>query len=151
MAIRIDWGELGMALDSGDGMTRWLLDRDTGELIGLCEWDEMEEEEEIRAAIDAGEDGRYLEVPSRSSHEGFRAMEDFARSLDDDRIRERLFDALDRRRPFRAFKDALEAFPEVRERWFEFEEESLRRYALEWLQSEGIEAELVPFVDRSAG
>jgi len=149
MAIRIDLGELEMAFDSGDGMTRWYLDRETGDVIGLAEWDEIEEEAEIRAAIDEDADDRYLAIPSLSSHEGFRIMEDFARSLDDDRARGALLDALDRRRPFRSFKDALERFAGVGEAWFAYQSERLRQDAAEWLASEGIEAELVPFVDRS--
>ncbi|HSU14692.1 UPF0158 family protein [Longimicrobium sp.] len=148
--IRIDWVELEMAMDSGDGMMRWYLDRETGVVIGLDDDDELEEEEEIRAAIAADEDDRYLAIPSLSSHEGFRVMEDFASMQDDARVRGALLDALDRRHPFRSFKDALAGFPEVREKWFAYQSERLREDALAWLRSEGIDAELVPYVDRSA-
>lgn len=149
MAIRIDQGELEEAFDSGDGMMRWYLDRETGDLIPLSDWDEIEEEREIREAIDDDADDRYLAVPSLPSHEGFRIMEDFARSLDDGRARGALLDALERRRPFRSFKDALEGFAGVREAWFAYHSERLRQDAVSWLASEGIEAELVSFVERS--
>jgi hypothetical protein len=167
--IRIDEGELLMAFDSGDGTDHWYLDRQTGEVIFLGDdfgfdleddEDEAEDEEDaededdaeagwedeeraLRRAISRDEEGRrYLPVPSLGSHEGFRIMERFAASQDG-RVREALFDALDRRRPFRSFKDALMAFPDVRERWFAYHEERLREEALAWLESEGIDAELV--------
>jgi len=175
--IRIDEGELLMALDSGDGTMQWYLDRQTGEVIGLDDafdsWfddeeldddDEDEDEDGDKDAdkVEAGEeagwedqeralrrkihadvnDERYLQIPSLGSSDGFRIMERFA-ALQDGRVREALFDALDRRRPFRSFKDALTRFPEVRERWFAYHEERLREEALAWLRVEGIDAELV--------
>ena len=33
--LRIEEGELLMAFESGDGMTQWYLDRQTGEVISL--------------------------------------------------------------------------------------------------------------------
>jgi hypothetical protein len=154
--ISIDEGDLLMAFESGDGMTRWFLDRQTGAVIGLGDdvllddddddedlQDWEREERALRRAIydDDGEDRRYLPIESLSSHEGFRIMEDFAASLEG-RVRAALFDALDRRRPFRSFKDALMGFPDVRERWFAYHEEQLREHALDWLRIEGIDAEL---------
>ncbi|MFL5384276.1 MAG: UPF0158 family protein [Longimicrobiaceae bacterium] len=160
--IRIGEGELLMAFEGGDGTMQWYLDRQIGEVIGLGDdfgfdldddeddagdEDDAEagweaEERALRRAINRDEEGRrYLPVPSLESHEGFRIMERFAASQDG-RVRDALFDALDRRRPFRSFKDALMAFPDVRERWFAYHEERLREEVLAWLESEGIEAEL---------
>jgi len=152
--LRIDEGELLMAFDSGDGTESWYLDRQTGAVIfrsdefdllsdDLDDDDDDFEDEgaEIRRAIDADEEDRYILIPSLGSHEGFRMMERFA-AAQEGRVREALFDALDRRRPFRSFKDALTGFPEVRDRWFAYHEERLREEALDWLKSEGIDAEL---------
>ncbi|HEV7587307.1 MAG TPA: UPF0158 family protein [Longimicrobium sp.] len=155
--IQIDEGDLLMAFESGDGMTQWFLDRETGAVIGLGDdillddeddeddQDWEREEKARRRAIYADVDGegvRYLGIESLSSHEGFRIMEDFAASQVDRRVREALFDALDRRRPFRSFKDALEGFRGVSEAWYSYHEARLREEALAWLRSEGIDAEL---------
>jgi hypothetical protein len=154
--IRIDWGELEMAMESGDGMMSWYLDRETGIVIGLYDDDDDDDDDddeeelrELREAIDRDEDDRYLRIPSLPSHEGFRIMEDFASAQADPRVRGALLDALDRPRPFRSFKDALAGFPEVREKWFAYHSERVREEALAWLRSEGVDAELVPFIDRS--
>lgn len=138
---------------------RWYLDRQTGEVIGLSddylfvddEEDDEDEDEEpqdpeseqrkLRRAIDRDGDGRYLDIPSLGSHEGFRIMEGFA-DAQGGRVRDALFDALKRHRPFRSFKDALAYFPEVRQRWFTYHEERMREEALAWLRSEEIDAEL---------
>jgi len=97
-------------------------------------------ERALRRKIYADESGeRYLPIPSLSSNEGFRIMERFAASQEG-RVREELLDALDRRRPFRAFKDALRG--QVRDRWFAYHEQRVREEALDWLRSEEIDAEL---------
>jgi len=44
--------------------------------------------------------------------------------------------------PFRSFKNALLAYPQLRERWFAFHEKSLAQLAREWLDDQGIEADL---------
>ena len=140
--IQIDEGALLMAIESGDGRVQWYLDRETGDVFGLSDDNVIEEEEEIRRAIDEDENDRYLEVPSLGSHEGFRIMERFAAALEHGSARDALFDALDHRRPFRSFKDALFGFPNVREAWFSYHEARLREHALDWLKIEGIDAEL---------
>ena len=152
--ISIDEGELLMAFESGDGMTKWFLDRETGQVIFLSD-DDLEDEEEIRRAIyeedDDEENERYLVIPSLGSNEGYGLMEDFAAAQEDRRVRLALFDALNRRRPFRSFKDALMGFPGVREAWFKYQEGQLREEALAWLRSKGIDAELVSQRDASPG
>lgn len=140
--LKIDEADLLMAFE-GSEMMSWYLDRETGDVIGLSDWESLEEEEEIRERIDADEDGRYLPIESLSSHEGFRIMEDFVDSLPDGKARTALSHAIERRRPFRSFKDELTRFPDVREQWFRHQEEREREYALDWLRAEGIEAELV--------
>ena len=108
----------------------------------MQDW-EREERALRRAIYDDAEDRRYLPIESLASHDGFRIMEGFAASLEHGRERDALFHALDRRRPFRSFKDALAAFPDVREAWFRYQEGRLREEALAWLRSEGVDAELV--------
>jgi hypothetical protein len=155
--IRIDIDELAIAMSDHD--SEWVLDTQTGKVL-MKEWlrdpdirqlegldvespgdDGDELDDEFDPDVDLDED-RFVWINSIDSHQGFRWMEDFALRQDDERVRERLLDALDRPRPFRRFKDALPAFPGVRDAWYKFEEEKLREAVREWIQSRGIDAEL---------
>ena len=168
--IQIDEGELQMALSSGDGLQHWFLDRETGDVVFASDdamwFSGADDEDDENDGLDADEDAlpedpeamgrwvqrhpeRFLEIPSMPSHDGFRMMERFTDSLEPGPARRALDEALQRRRPFRSFKDALASFPDIREAWFKYEERQLHQEAMDWLQSEGIDAELVPFVDRS--
>jgi hypothetical protein len=142
--IRIDVDDLTTALS--DHENEWVLDLQTGEVL-MAEWvrdptmhgdmglvldaDPGEGEE---GELDPLESGRFRWISSIPSHDGFRWMERFA-GQQDDRVRDRLADALDRPRPFRRFHDALLDFPAVRDAWFRYEEQRLREEAEAWLRS----------------
>lgn len=149
--IRIDIDQLTTAMSDHD--SEWVLDLQTGAVL-MADWvrdpglrgdlglDEPGEDAEADEWEDPLESDRFRFIEPVSSHEGFRWMERFA-DAQEDRVRERLLDALDRPRPFRRFKDALTAFSAVRDAWFRYEEERLREEAEAWLRSAGIDAELV--------
>jgi Uncharacterised protein family (UPF0158) len=157
-AIRIDIDEIAVAMSDHD--SEWVLDTKTGKVL-MREWlrdpelrrlegleveslkDDGEElDDELAPDLDALDDDRFVWIESIDSHEGFRWMERFALRQDDERVRERLLDALDRPRPFRRFKDALHEFPQVRDAWYKFEEEKLREAVRDWVEAREIDAEL---------
>jgi hypothetical protein len=138
--IRINADEMIMALDDHDDLVTWYLDRENGELLRVSEALLGDEDEELSARIEAGPD-RYLYIEPLPSAFGYRLMEEFAGALDDPGVRAALERALDGRRPFRAFKDALLDYPPVRERWFRFKEERMLAEAHLLLEAEKIEFE----------
>jgi hypothetical protein len=137
--LRIDRGDLLMALSSHH--LEHYLDLQTGVVIRRFEDLDLDDEED-RAALEKDLE-RYRSIEPIPSPEGFRWMESFALQQADQQAREDLLSALERRRPFRSFKDALLSYPELRAGWFAFEEERVLEYAREWLSGEGIQAELV--------
>lgn len=129
------------AFDRGDLEIGYYLDVQTGAVIPIS--DDLDGEEcEVGPAVEENPE-RYRYIDPVGSHESYRWMERFAHDLEDVEVRERLLDALDRQRPFRRFKDVLLGYPEVREVWFRSQAEQLRAYAEDWLQGEGLEAELI--------
>lgn len=74
-------------------------------------------------------------------------MELFASSVADPDLGMRLLRALDRSHPFRGFKDVLLDFPAEQQQWFAFEEAREHEAAIEWLQLNGITAELASPLD----
>jgi hypothetical protein len=143
--IRIDLDQLCVALS--DHHAEWVLDTQTGNIL-MASWltdPDLRELEEEASGEDFGDDplegDRFLFIEPLESNEGFRWMENFALGQNE-RVRERLLDALDRPHPFRRFKDALGAFPEVHEAWYAYEEGRLKECAREWLTSCHIDADL---------
>jgi hypothetical protein len=91
--------------------------------------------------IEMDPESRYLPVPHDDSHEGYRDMESFIETVEDEHLCELLEFAIQGRGAFGRFKGALARYPEERERWFRFKDDRLRQRVLDWLDSEGIEPE----------
>jgi hypothetical protein len=65
-------------------------------------------------------------------------MQAFIATVRDDRLRAALQNAIERRRPFRTFKDVLLDHSGERERWFAFKRVRVRERAKDWLAAAGI-------------
>lgn len=80
----------------------------------------MDEEpwEEILNRIEEDRDN-YDRFEKMESRQEFGVMEDFANSLSDEPFRERIFEHLSRRKPFRNFKALIDS-SKYRQDWFDF-------------------------------
>ncbi len=135
--IKTDLNELCDAYSiNNDGIDHYL-DIETGEIIVRLDPvitgesdDELDEELEFN--------DRYIYVPKIDSSTAYNLMTDFTSTVASSVLREALEEVLNRRKPFRGFKDVLSDFPEERKRWFEFEQEAHRRAVLEWLEQNNL-------------
>ena len=138
--LAIDLELMQFAFDDRDGDGQWFLDRETGEVMRLNEFDD----DELREQIDEGGE-RYTVIPYQGSESSYRDMAEFIDSVNDNRLRALLDMATKGKGAFRRFKDALQEHPDERERWFAFQKERANRRIRRWLETEGIE----PSADRS--
>ncbi len=138
--IRIDAEELVMALDDHDVLATWHLDRESGELLRISDALLDDDDQELGARIEA-EPARYLFIEPLPSAFGYRLMSDFTETVEESAARAALERALDGRRPFRAFKDALFDFPPLRESWFRFHHARVLEEARLLLEAEGVDFE----------
>ena len=135
--VQVNLDELCAAIDDASFEHRYFLDTETGEVILVSDMSDEDEVQQQLAEIDAGDRGRYLEVPRAESHEGYRDMEDFVATLRDQRLQGLLEVAIQGRGAFRRFKDVLDRHPAERQRWFDFHAARLEDRAREWLAEEG--------------
>jgi hypothetical protein len=154
--LKIDFSDLEMAFESGDLPGSFFLDRETGktvlvsdEIMRMAEQDAEDEEvktipdwqqEELKTAIlvTQGFGERFVRFPRQDSREGYRDMEEFTATVDDERLQELLEVALDGKGAFRRFKDVLARYPDQRQQWFAFERQRVRVRIVRWLESLGI-------------
>jgi hypothetical protein len=154
--LKIDWDELEIAFQTSSMdmlEARSFLDLETGEVVSISgeAYGYLEEEagyelpewmqEEIKKAeqIEEGYPERYVRIPGSETHEDYRDMERFIATVENDRLRERLWQAISGRGAFRYFKDVLAEHPAERKRWFAFSDRCLHERISWWLESEDIE------------
>ena len=98
-------------------------------------------EEQLDAGLDAG---HLIPVEPLGASVEYGWMAEFAASVTDARLRERLEVALDGRGAFRRFKHVLLGAPAECERWFAFRDARLCAAAREWLEEHDIEPTTMP-------
>ena len=89
--------------------------------------------------IEMGHGTRYISIPKTGTPTAYRDMQHFIATVQDDRLKERLWQAIQGRGAFRCFRDVLARHPDEQDRWYDFGDACQRQRALEWLESEGIE------------
>ena len=130
--LKIDLDELYDAMENSSYEVEYYLDLETGEILFVSEG--MDDEETGKLKIQIGEElDRYEPIPKAESYEGYRDMQAFITTVEDDHLSELLEVAINGKGAFRRFKDVLLNYPEERERWFQFKDDRMKERALEWL------------------
>jgi hypothetical protein len=94
--------------------------------------------------VEAQYGSRYIGVSHADPHEGYRDMEDFVVTVEDERLQDQLWRAISGRGAFRCFKDVLAGHFREQERWYAFKDARLEQRVLDWLASEDIEPIIEP-------
>ena len=135
--LQLDLDELCSAMEDSSYEHEYYLDLETGEILFLSEYGDDKETEKLRDRID-DKRKRYERIPKVESYEGYRDMEDFIATVEDEHLAELLEVAINGKGAFRRFKDVLLRYPEERERWFRFRDERMQEKAMEWLNDIGV-------------
>jgi hypothetical protein len=141
--IKIDVNMLADAMEDHSESYSWYLDKHTGEIVMCADEFNRDKWNKYDAERIESEPERFLCIEPLESHELFGTMEDFLAELEDGEPKKELINSLNWRHPFRAFKDTLCSYPDLREQWFEFHNQWLHEKAKEWIEEEQIDAELV--------
>ena len=128
-----------MALENHSVEMQFYLDRRTGEVFPVFEGNDMSDED--RERIEADMD-RFVFIDPIPSSVAFDVMEAFVESLEPGQPRRRLEGAIRARHPFRTFKDAVSAYPDLVKAWYAFHDREWTKLAAEWLEEHEIEATL---------
>jgi hypothetical protein len=131
----------------GEARSR-LCDNDFEDMDDDTEYVEFDEEpelpewmlDEIELAIEILlDEERFIRIPERSSAMAFESMAEFADSVEDPVLKEKLGFALDGKGTFRKFKDALIDYPKERKRWHGYNAKAMKNEITEWMASMEIE------------
>jgi len=133
---KLDIQQIAAAMEDHSYMAKYYLDKEAGDVIPLPLCPFTGEEDPLQEEIDE-DPSRYLRVETMPSRDSFRFMEEFVESLPDGEDKRTLERALAWKKPFSNFKNALYDLPEIREQWFAYKDECMRRYVMEWLEDIG--------------
>jgi hypothetical protein len=107
----------------------------TGDIVSLSDGMYSERDEELAEEIDSS--CNFIRLPNQYDIHEYSIMEDFAETILDDRKREKLFDALHGRKPFRHFKDTLN-YIGLDQAYYAFRSSAFIGIAMEWCKDNDI-------------
>lgn len=155
--LKVDLDEIALIMEMYDDFENiTLFDTETGEIVNILrelmsalESDDEEalrdlpdwEKELIKTAesIISNEGGRYVDIPRKPSFEAYNLMVEFASSVTNKHLKQKLDIALDGKGAFKRFKNVISDYPDEEKRWFTFKDKKLREEVVEWLNDLGIE------------
>jgi len=105
---------------------RTIIDFDDNFYVDEEEW--ADEIKEIEENYD-----KYIQFEKMDSRESFRVMEEFIEIVKDKELKMKLELGLSLSKPFRNFKDIIDAAGEYREKWFEFKSKKYFEHVKEQL------------------
>ncbi len=140
MKLNLDFEELVDAFEDSSAIHIYHIDTKKSELIYYN--DGVGELVGVKEKLDScSVDGRYIYIPSRRPQHNFHIMEMFAYEINDFDIAEKFHNALERKKPFRIFKEILHEHPKLREKWFEYKHNTIKNETINWLCENNIELE----------
>ncbi len=111
--------EIAEQLDCG---LRAFYHKETGELMFVPDTDKFDDTEVWEDDLQKLEDNflDYREIEAMESRASFIVMEDFVDQLKNSTIKNKLLNALEKRKPFREFKLIIDNAGDLRELWFSY-------------------------------
>jgi hypothetical protein len=150
--------DLILALEMPTEVFRTYFDRKTGAVVSveetmisrledeeeedpddLAEW--QKEEYEVAREIVSDDGSRFIPPPEKFEFHEYRVMEEFIRSMEDDKAADQLWRAIKGRGAFRYFKDTLHQLG-IQQSWYDYLKEAQRDFVIEWAKENN-----VPFED----
>jgi len=83
----------------------------------------------------------YFYIKPITSQEGYEIMQDFAALEESEEIKGLLFDALERKKPFLNFKDAIADYADIQKKFYEYKDNRLKEILRNQLAECGYELE----------
>jgi len=134
--VDLDWEGLAIALENQLPESHSYLDLSSGQVVTYTGMLEPPDPPEPRE--------NYLYIPPRPSREGYRTMQKFIQTVEDEQLQKQLTQALVGRGAFRRFKDCLLDHPQERQRWFTFKDLEVYAFAARWLEQNHVVARNQP-------
>ena len=131
--ICINLGEICEAMEDHSLDFEYYLDLKNGEVIIKSNF-ESDLDSDISNEIEYDFE-RYESIPNIGSSKTYRYMEMFVESVEDIKLKGKLTNVLNGKKPFRQFKNVLEDNPEKQILWYDVKDKLLKQEAKDWLDS----------------
>lgn len=148
ITLNIDFDELLTAFMQSSVSKHFFIDTEKNELIYINDEVDRDSEEKIEEM----ENKKYLMIPIRLPKDDLLIMEIFIYEIveEDFKLADEFYKVLDSRKAFGYFRELLDKYPEIKEKWFKFKDKEIKNQTINWLGENNIVLEnqkLIPNIE----
>ncbi|MDI6840545.1 MAG: UPF0158 family protein [bacterium] len=130
----IDWEAICEAIGDYTKTRYYFFNKVSGKILILSEYMSESRKLELREKVKTEHPGEYVPIPTITSRDSYKLMEEFISVVHDDKLKSQLRDAINKDAPFKRFKEIVFKHPEERKRWLDYRKQKLTQKATEWLK-----------------
>ncbi len=138
MKLKIPFDELKDAIEQASYEHHYLVDTKNHKIIFISE-----HEDEPEKKLEEVENDDFIGIEPRMPEDDFRMMESFVYEIqeNDFELAEKFHSILEQKKPFKNFKELLDQYPKLEQKWFAYKDKELSNEAMNWLCMNDIELE----------
>lgn len=143
MKLKIPFEEIKDAIEQASYEHHYLIDKKNHKIVFISEI-----EDDYEKKLEEVENDNFIGIEPRMSNEDFSIMQSFVYKIREFNLAQKFHEALERKKPFRNFKELINQHPELRKKWFKYRDKELTNEAMNWLCINGIELEDKSFLPK---
>jgi hypothetical protein len=148
MNLNIDFDELMHAFESSNVANHFYIDIENNEIININKY----VDDDIEEKLEEMNNPRFIIIPEKFPSDDFRIIELFIYEIveEDNNLADDFYQVLDKPKPFRRFRELLDKYPELKEKWFKYKDNQLKNELINWLLEKNIILEgqkLIPEIE----
>lgn len=136
MKLKIPFDELKDAIEQSSVEHHYFIDKKKHQIIFISEYEDNPE-----AKLEELDNDNFISLPERMPNDDFEIMQSFVYSIGELGVAQKFEAVLNRKKPFKHFKELLDFHPEIKEKWFAYRDKELANEAMNWLCINNIEIE----------
>lgn len=138
MKLKTPFNELKDAIEQASYEHHYLIDRKNHKVIFISEY-----EDDYEKKLEEVESEDFIGIEPRMPEDDFRIMESFVYEIQENEfeLAEKFHKTLEQKKPFKNFKELIDQYPEIKEKWFAYRDKELANETMNWLCINNIELE----------
>src|SRR3989339_240424 len=143
MKLKIPFDEIKDAIEQASYEHHYFIDKKNQKIVFISEVEDVHEKK-----LEEVENDDFICIEPRMPNEDFSVMQSFVYEIRDFNLARKFHEALEKRNPFRNFKELINQNPDLTEKWFKHRDKELTNEAMNWLCINDIELEDKSFMPK---
>lgn len=141
--LKIKFNDIKDAIDDGSFDNYYFIDKMNHKIVFISAY-----EEDYENKLKNLENNNFIKIPFLTTGDILNMMQSFVYTLEDFNLCKKIDEAVNKKKPFRNFKELINKYPNLRKKWFEYKDKELINETMDWLFEKKIELKDKSFIPK---